>query len=174
MRIIESIKSCFKKNTSIEKVSESILKNKKITDNVKFENLLQSYGNYFKHDQVNKVDLEVYENDFEYIIIDGFIHHYRYEKAFKETEENDTYIVCKQFVDQVKTLKNFNKHDCNNKQLEVVNKIKDLANKYSTEKGKNGYESIIESCNALKTCLISYVTPEQKKESAEEENLFGF
>ncbi len=174
MEILEFIKSKFKKNKSVDKICDSIVKNKKLTDNEKFNQMLMVYGEYFKNIQHDKVDLEVYENNFEYIIIDGYLHEYRYEKVLKETEENDTYIVCKQFIDQIKKLKYFNKNNCNKKQIEIVNNLVDVSKKYSNEFGKNGYENIINSCNNLKSSLVEYVTPEKKKDDNEEENLFGF
>lgn len=156
-KIFEKIReSIFGERDAIE-LGKLTLKNKNLTDNQKLTQILHDYGKYYKEKHADAVDLMTWELHYEDFMIDGKTkHQLRFERFYKDCEEQLNYANTVGLVGQVTTLKGIDIDKCTKTELDILMSVKELSKTYTNDFDYEGFYtkgSVRESVNDKNTTL---------------------
>ena len=156
-KIFEKLReSIFGERDAIE-LGKLTLKNKKLNDNQKLTQILKDYGKYYKYKHDDAVDLMTWELHYEDFMIDGKTKHkLRFERFYKDCEEQLNYANTVGLVGQVGQLKNIDYTKCSPTEIEILKDINLLSKTYTNDFDYEGFYtkgSVRESVNEKNTTL---------------------
>ena len=139
-KVFEKIREAILGERDAIELGRQTLKNKKLSDNQKLTKILHDYGKYFKEKHADAVDLMTWELHYEDFMIDGKTkHQLRFERFYKDCDEQLTYANTVGLVRQITSLQNVDVSKCSPTELNILKGAKILTGTYNNNFDYEGF-----------------------------------
>ena len=173
---LEKIRKFFVGERNITEVCGQIIKNKKMPKNERLDSILKAYSIYYNSGKFDsEVKFATYEKFYEYFMIEGGKHEFRYEQVRQLVEEDENYFISVVLSKQIATLVNdlgLDKELCTPKQKAIIKSSLDYRKmlcekdfdfeKFYTD--SNVRERVLESNKEMLSQLKNYTKQLQENE----------